>query len=189
MSDEPHCIAPDCAREAISNGLCEMHRARMRRLGQFDLPSFEERFWDRVNKSGGPKACWPWTGSRLKSTHGRVYREGRLWVASRVAWELTKGPIPEGMDVCHTCDFGACCNPSHLFLGTHTDNMQDKEVKRRGNHACGERQSLAKLTTDAVRKIRKMAGRKPNAAIAKDFGVTEATISKVIRRDTWAHVE
>lgn len=47
-------------------------------------------------------------------------------------WELSKGPIPEGMCVCHHCDNEKCIDINHLFLGTHTDNMTDKWMKRRG---------------------------------------------------------
>ncbi len=89
-----------------------------------------EKFWSRVDKSGGANACWPWTGSRLPTGYGQVYQAGgQRLLAHRTAWELENGPIPDGMRVLHHCDNPPCCNPGHLFLGTDADNMNDRDQK------------------------------------------------------------
>jgi HNH endonuclease len=70
----------------------------------------------------------------------------------RVAWELARGPVPEGFFVCHVCDIPACVNPDHLFLGTNADNMRNCAAK--GRTARGQKSGMHKLTEDQVREIR-----------------------------------
>lgn len=105
-------------------------------------------FWDRIDKSGGPEACWPWTGALNSFGYGNVGEGGFTLTASRVAYELTYGFIPRGDGyhgtvVRHTCDNPPCCNPRHLVLGTQADNNHDRDVRRRLYAANG--QALSKI--------------------------------------------
>lgn len=87
-------------------------------------------FWDR--KVISPNGCWEWVGSKRDYGYGQVYFKGKpARKAHRVAWELTHGPIPEGLDVLHDCDNPSCINPSHLHLGTHQQNMDEMVVRGR----------------------------------------------------------
>lgn len=95
----------------------------------------ERRFWQHVDQSGGLFACWPWTGATFHWGHGAVKVNGRPWGAHRIAWELTNGPVPVGLQINHHCDNPPCCNPSHLFLGTQMDNVRDMIAKGRDNFA------------------------------------------------------
>lgn len=76
--------------------------------------------------------CWCWKGQRDKKGYGRIWKDGKKKAAHRVSWELVNDdPIPDGMHVCHRCDNPPCVRPSHLFLGTHSDNMKDCAKKGR----------------------------------------------------------
>jgi hypothetical protein len=85
----------------------------------------------RVDRSGGPDACWPYMGTRLPSGYGTHSSGGEHRYAHRVAYEAEHGPIPDGMFICHHCDNPPCCNPAHLFAGSPTENVQDMIAKQR----------------------------------------------------------
>lgn len=96
------------------------------------MTRFEQNYIP-VTESG----CWLWIGGIRKSKaldYGAMFAHGRQWVAHRLSWTLHHGPIPDGLLVCHTCDVSLCVNPSHLFLGTHTDNNHDCIKKNRRSY-------------------------------------------------------
>lgn len=91
------------------------------------------RFWSYVDRNGD---CWTWTGCRIGGYGAfRVPGVASLVTAHRISYGVTRGGIPGEMNVCHHCDNPACCNPAHLFLGTHRDNMLDMLRKGRGRRA------------------------------------------------------
>lgn len=144
-------------------------------------------FWSRVQKAG-PDDCWIWKGAIGPSGYGRIRYGGRREISHRVSYIITKGPVPAGMFVCHTCDNRRCVNPAHLWLGTHADNQSDMRLKERG--ARGETVGGAKLTESDVRMIlsRGHISRQECAAMARRLGVATATIRDVVHRRTWRHV-
>lgn len=94
-------------------------------------------FWKKVDSEGGKDACWPWLGGLDRWGYGSYsYSLGagvhKTEGSHRIAWRLTnERSIPPGMCVCHTCDFPACCNPKHLWLGTREQNTADAMKKGR----------------------------------------------------------
>lgn len=153
-------------------------------------PAMPERFWLRVDRRGGGDACWPWTQG-TRNGYGRFYVGNKKYLeAHRVAYALMNGPIPEGVDVLHSCDNPPCCNPAHLSLGTHTDNMRDMESKGRSNHPRGESHTEAKLTADQVRAIRYLHSTGLRlTTIAAQFGVTPTHAGNVAHRKNWRHLD
>jgi hypothetical protein len=135
-----YCTVEGCDTRCVGQGFCESHYRKFRRWGT-PTPelvgtdgrrrrSLEERFWEKVDKSGD---CWLWTGATYRNGYGNIwdYDRGRKVLAHRVAYELANGEIPEGLLVCHICDVRLCVTPAHLWVGTHGDNLSDMAMKGR----------------------------------------------------------
>jgi hypothetical protein len=172
-------------------------------------PTLEERFWSKVDRSN-PDGCWPWVG-RTENGYGLFDRPNGdgTWRSPKshaVAWLLTHGPVPAGREVCHDCPGGdnpRCVRPSHLYAGTHAENMQDASRKgqlstgdehylRRNpdRRIYGERNAAATLTAEQVRSIRLLAAQGWGAvSLGKQFGVSHSTISVIVHRKSWAHLD
>ena len=139
-----------------------------------------DRFWENVDQTGD---CWEWKLAGYPSGYGNLYWGRRKTYVHRIAWELTNGPIPDGLEVCHTCDNPPCCNPDHLFLGTHQENIQDSVEKGRWAQAHRAQWKLA-LTPRQVEEIRSQY--KPyvitRVQLARRYNVSIGTVNNVICR-------
>lgn len=135
--------------------------------------------------------CMNWTGSK-RNGYGRLIvgsrKNGRKSVsAHRVSYEIFRGVIPTGLYVCHKCDNRACINPDHLFLGTHQENIDDREKKGRNKKppdVRGENHPGRKLDWEKVLQIRGRKGM-THERISAEFGVSRRTITDIIRNKTW----
>lgn len=94
------------------------------------------RFEAKIDRSGGPDACHPWTGCRHRHGYGKFRVGGRVELAHRVAWCLAGNEITEERPcILHSCpggDLPACVNERHLWAGTQADNTRDMAIKARG---------------------------------------------------------
>jgi hypothetical protein len=86
--------------------------------------SYEKRLWGRIDKSGGPDACWLWKGTHTKHGYGLIFEGHKAKLTHRVVYELLVGPIPENLVLDHFyCNTTACCNPKHLEPVTSAINV------------------------------------------------------------------
>jgi hypothetical protein len=153
------------------------HSSRVR---VYEKRPLEDRFWEKVDRRG-PDECWLWTGYINDDGYGKIGVGGKAENAHRVAYMLAIRPIGEGMEVCHSCDKRACCNPAHLWEGTHIENMIDMAKKRRSWGT--------KLDEPDIREIRRLyANGLTLTQIAERYNVAFQTISRIVNRILWKHV-
>lgn len=170
-----------------------MHYKRWWRLGSVDLPctSVEDRFWSQVNVTDNPDECWLWKKSVEKdnlNSYGHFGLDRKVLIASRAAWKLSYGDVPEGLSVLHYCDTPACCNPTHLFLGTTQDNVIDCKNKGRLSKRSGEHNNASKLTRSQVEqiRIRYKIGDITQVELGRQYGVSGTMIGYIVRNMFWA---
>ena len=151
----------------------------------------ENTFWN-FTAIGEENECWNWQRCTDSDGYGRVAcRENGKRINFKthiVSWVLATGIDPNGMCVLHTCDNRRCVNPSHLWLGTSSDNHKDCELKKRHPH--GESNGRAVLTEQdviALRELRKKGLLNINDA-AKRYGVTKSVISHAVTGRCWGHL-
>jgi hypothetical protein len=148
------------------------------------MKSLKERFLSKIavdEKTG----CWNWTASKGRRGYGWIWVGNRNERAPRVSYEIYRGPIPDGMQVCHHCDNPPCVNPDHLFVGSDAENKADKMTK--GRQARGASHGRAKLTEDDVLEIR-AARDSTLRELATKYGVCEYQISYVRSGKRWSHI-
>lgn len=157
------------------------NRGRLRywAKGHSTKEPIEVSFFKKLKKT---KTCWIWTGCKLKSGYGQIGRHGGPYYQThRLSWIIANGPIPDNLQVLHRCDNPPCCNPDHLFLGTHDDNMKDKVIKNRQSR---------KINKDDVIYILKSykSGDKTASELSKKYNLSRNYINDIIKRKTWAHI-
>ncbi len=150
--------------------------------------SLEERFWAKVDRSGGDASCWIWQAS-TRCGYGQFKvggKRGRMAKAHRVAYEIVHGPIPDSSDtahgtcVCHACDNPLCVNPTHLFLGSQRDNIRDRTLKGRTGSTL-QRRDVVEIKTLLAKGV-------SQSDIARRFDVVAGTIQCIASGKTWRHV-
>lgn len=152
--------------------------------------TLEERFWEKVDNASRD-GCWRWTSAIGSRGYGVFWVGGRKRsaFAHRTAYEMTHGPIPEGMVVMHSCDNPWCVNPAHLSVGSKKDNSQD--ALRKGRYRVGESNGGGgKLRNGDILEIRALMNQGYGCSrLSKRFGVSQQTIKAIKRGRIWSHVQ
>lgn len=174
----------------------EFYRSRARRRWPNGA-----KFWELVPTNVTADECWVWLGKHYERPkeferyggYGITSYGGRSQRAHRAMWLRVVGPIPKGLEVCHSCDTRACVNPKHLFLATHQENMLDCARKKRlywyrpdaRNNVGGS----IKLNEEKVREIFRLSTEgKSGLEIAPLFGISHCAIYAVLSGRTWKWV-
>jgi hypothetical protein len=153
---------------------------------------FRRRFWPKVPEGLGQIACWPWKAATNNKGYGFIWSRahGGPILAHQASYAMTRGAVPAGCEIIHTCDNPACVNPWHLKEATHAENMADKVRKgrqARGHGAkilagmrLGEAHPKAKLTDAQVENIRRArASGETTIALAREYGVSHQLVSQI----------
>ena len=191
----PACVFPGCHGKYYSKGFCLKHYRRFRAHGDPSVclttaTSPRERF---LSSFKVVNECWLWTGTINDTGYGvlsigsKADKTRRNVLAHRFSFELHKGALPAGLNVCHRCDTPACVNPGHLFAGTQADNVADMVSK--GRHQKGSRNGNAKINEAVAAQI--LAAVKSGSTrtnVAQQFGVTRSLVSMIANGKRWGHV-
>ena len=170
---------PTCGKPILNMSVaCRNHRPVKTR-------PLKDRFWEKV-KITQDQSCWEWQASFNTGGYGQImdgsipYGGVRHLVASRVAWELTYGPIPEGKFVCHHCDNKKCVRPDHLYIGDDMTNNHDISIRERNLKTIkiprSQRTDIQKVW-DSTRKHRGLL-----ITLAKQYHVSTRTIFDIVHR-------
>jgi hypothetical protein len=147
-----------------------------------------DRLWEKVDRSGGPDACWLYQIDHDNYGNVGFFQEDgtfRVIGAHRAAYLLTYGILSDTLYVLHRCPDGPqkrCCNPRHLYLGTPKENAAD--LKHDKNWSPGRR----KLSNLEVISIRELYPQHPPKVLATMFGITTTSISEILRGHTYQDV-
>jgi hypothetical protein len=153
--------------------------------GGFKAVPAEHRFWTKVEKT---ESCYNWTASLNENGYGIISVNRKPTFAHRFAWIMANGPIPDSLNVLHTCDNPRCVRIEHLFLGTRQDNSRDRDAK--GRTARGERHGHSVLTEAQVLQVfsRRRNEGLSTYALAAEFGITRRSIADILSGKKWGYL-
>jgi len=199
------CGVEGCGKKNYANGFCKMHDYRIKVHGNINIPNYKivHSFHDlkalrnhlMQHRRIAPHPilgtqCWEWTKGKITKGYGHICIKTKTYKVHRISAHIFLGfDIHSKKCICHTCDNPSCFNPEHLWIGTYSENMLDMYKKSRGRNQYGEKNSMAKLTENKIRRIRLMLELEaPRQKIASIFNVNRNLISLINRKKIWNHI-
>lgn len=188
------CSVENCERKHYAKEFCQKHWSQVRRNGciikSYYEKSPEERFHEKYLNCGKDN-CWNWIAAKDSDGYGR-FRDGKskhMILAHRFSYEIFHGQTPSGLFVCHTCDNPSCVNPSHLFLGSQKQNMNDMAIKERWRGYLGDEHYKSALTSQQVILIREsLLNSISSSTIAREYNVSKSAIEHIRHNRSWKHL-
>jgi hypothetical protein len=158
------------------------------------MSKFEELYSSRFVKTEA--GCWEWQGGKTGDGYGIIRLQGKQIRVHRLAYTLDRGPIGEGLFVCHSCDNPKCCNPDHLWLGTSADNIKDCISKGRWTNGKekpsirGELHGYTNLTNAEVIRMRQIREEHGTSyrELGRMFNCDHKTALRICKRMFWKHI-
>jgi hypothetical protein len=145
----------------------------------------KQDFYDLLEPNGD---CLEWTMGRMSNGYGFTLINKKLTKTHRLALILEGVDVTDKM-VLHSCDNKVCCNPAHLRVGTHQENMDDMKKRNRQNSIRGSKCHSASTDEETVKEIRRLYDNGTSQAqIRKDFGLGANAVFKIVHRKTWTHI-
>jgi hypothetical protein len=135
-----------------------------------------------LDMSGGPDACWPFTGKLNNKNRPYFTVDGKKHLVYRLTYELVHGNgALEGVMARHTCDNEVCGNPKHIVPGGQQDNMNDMKER--------ERHGLPHHTVRAIRKLAAKDQGPTHEEIAELYGIGRSTVTEIVNGTNYQHVK
>lgn len=189
------CSIEGCEKRVDARGWCSTHYKRWRVNGGPHL------VLKAKSPNGAPMeflmglpldgdGCVEWPYAKNSAGYGNISVDGKNRLASRISCERRNGPPPSPIhQAAHTCGRGheGCVAPWHLRWKTPIENAADK-VKH-GTAVAGSNLPWAKLTEETAAEIRSLGGKMRQSDIAAKYGVSQPTVSLVLRGVVWTEPE
>ena len=174
-------MTPEAQRIAIDTS------KEMRHGNSMNEQRMSERFWSKVSVVEDSR-CWIWNGASDGNGYGQFRTNGQTIRAPRVAFFLRHSRWPR--NACHQCDNPKCCNPGHIYDGTHADNMKDMSDRGRVKTRRGEDHGRSVLTNAKVIAMRSdyKSGNVSLYDLGNKYGCSFGTAQRVIKRTNWRHL-
>ena len=149
----------------------------------------KNRFFSKTHRND-ETGCIEWTASKNARGYGKFSVNGGWVMAHRFAFEFVNGEVPADEFVLHHCDNPSCVNSDHLYAGSKKDNAQDRETRRRGNHAKGTKHGRNKLFASQVLEIRDAfdTGKYSFRELGRIYGTDSKSIADIVDRKNWKHL-
>lgn len=184
MAEAKLCAVEGCGKPMHARGFCKPHYKKLLRYGDAThkerVENGEAERWIKSHLNWAGSECLIWPYWRDKNGYG----------PSRKMCEAAHGKAPDpNMQAAHSCGRGhdGCVNPSHLRWATRIENQQ--EMVAHGNSNRGEKNPMTSLSEGDVCEIRRCALSASQVQVARQFGVTQGTVSRIVRRETWGWLD